>query len=305
MGPAFSQSWPAKPVRVVVPYPPGGATDITARLYAQLLQQKLGQTFLIDNKAGAGGEIGAELVSKSPADGYTVLFGAIGSLAIHASLPEKKSPYNLATAFTGVSMGSSVPLAIAVRATLPVNSLAELLALLKSKPGSLSFGSAGDGSTQHLTGEYFQQATGTRLVHVPYKGSGPAVNDLMGGQIDLVFETLPALAAQVGGGRLKILAVTSSSRSPLLPQIATLDELGVKGFSVSTLYGVLAPRGTPKDVIDKLSMEMQAIGRTPSAMATMQKQGAELKTSTPEETDALIKGEVEKWARVIKSTTRT
>ncbi len=297
-GSAAAQSWPSKPIRVIVPYPPGGATDITARVYGKYLQDALGQTVVIENKAGAGGELGAEFVAKAPADGYIFLFGAIGSLAIHAVIPTQRPGYELSKAFVGVSMGSSVPLALAIKSGLPADSLKGLLELAKAKPNSLNYGSAGNGSTQHLTTEYFKQRTGIGMLHVPYRGSAPAITDLLGGQIDLVIETLPALSPHITNPRIRVLAVTTAKRTALLPQVPTLDELGVKGFDVSTLYGVLAPTGTPKAVIDRLSAEMQKIARMPEVQATLAQQGADAVASTPQETDALIKGEVEKWAKV-------
>ena len=299
-GNVVAQSWPSKPVRVIVPYPPGGATDITARIYANQLQQSLGQSFVIDNKAGAGGEIGADAAAKSASDGYTLLLGAIGSLAIHAAVPSQKPPYDLQKDLRGISLGSSVPLAIAVRENLPVSNIKELIALSKAKPGSLTYGSAGNGSTQHMTGEYFKQLSGASLVHVPYKGSGPAINDLLGGQIDVVFETLPALSAQISSGKLKILAVTSANRSTLLPEIPTLKEVGINNFEVVTYYGLLAPADTPKIIIDRISKAMQDASKKPETQDFLKKQGAEAISSSPEKTDLIIKEETEKWARVAK-----
>jgi tripartite-type tricarboxylate transporter receptor subunit TctC len=297
---ALSQTWPNKPVKVIVPYPPGGATDITARIYANQLQQLLGQSFVIENKAGAGGEIGADAVAKSASDGYTLLLGAIGSLTIHAAVPSQKPPYDLQKDLRGVSLGSSVSLAVAVRSSLPVTNIKELIALSTSKPDTLTYGSAGNGSTQHMTGEYFKQVSGASLVHVPYKGSGPAINDLLGGQIDVVFETLPALSAQINSGKLKILAVTSASRSPLLPEVPTLKEAGLNKFEVVTYYGMLAPAATPKIIIDRISIAMQDAANKKETQDFLKKQGAEAITSSPEKTDAIIREETEKWARVAK-----
>lgn len=297
---AFAQAWPSQPIRMVVPYPPGGANDITARIYAQYLPKLLGQPVVIENKAGAGGEIGSLSVAKAPADGYTLLFAAIGSLAIHAAIPTQRPAYELDKAFSGVSMGAGVALAVAVRADLPIDSYPAFVALAKSKPEGLTFGSAGNGSTQHMTGEYYRQRAGINLVHVPYKGSAPAISDLMGGQIDMVFETMPALSSQLGGGKMKMLAVTSAKRSPMLPQTPTLEELGLKGFEVTTLYGMLVPKATPKDIVNKLSAAMQTIGRMSEVQALMAKQGAEPVTSSPEETDTMIAREVAKWTEVAK-----
>lgn len=299
-GSLFAQQWPVKPVRLVVPYPPGGATDITARVYAQYLSRALGQTFIIDNKAGAGGEIGAAAVAGSAPDGYSLLLGAIGSLAIHAVIPTQKPPYDLMAAFTGVSMGSTVPLAIAVRADLPAATIGALVSAAKADAKGLTYGSAGNGSTQHMTGEYFQQAAGIKLMHAAYKGSGPAVSDLLGGQIDMVFETLPALASQLTSGKIRILAVTGNSRSEMLPGTPTLKESGFPDFEVTTYYGLLAPRGTPAAIIDQLSKAMQAVAQLPEVKKTLEKQGAAAYATSAETTNALIKSEVEKWARVQK-----
>jgi tripartite-type tricarboxylate transporter receptor subunit TctC len=296
--PALAEPWPAKSIRVVAPYPPGGATDITARIYGRHLQESLGQPVVIENRAGAGGELGAEFVARAAPDGYTLLFGAIGSLAIHAVIPSQRPPYALFAAFVGVSMRSSVPLAVAVRDTLGVSSLEELLAMARARPGSLTYGSAGNGSTQHLTGEHFKQRAEVDLLHVPYRGSGPAVNDLLGGQIDLAFDTLPALSPAIPSGRIRLLAVTSAARAPMMAETPTLDELGLKGFDVSTLYGLLAPRGTPGEIVERLSHAMQDIARMPEVRTQLASQGAEAIASTPAETDALIRREVNKWSEV-------
>lgn len=300
VSPLRAQAWPSQALRLVVPYPPGGATDIVARIYGQALPPLLKQAVVIENKAGAGGEIGAEWVARAPADGHTLLFGAIGSLAIHAAIPSQRPAYELGKAFSGVSIGASVALALVVRQTLAVDSLAALIELAKAQPGRLSYGSAGNGSAQHMTVEYFKQRTAVDLVHVPYKGSAPAIGDLLGGQIDMVIDTLPALTAQLANPRLKVLAVTSLRRSPSLPQTPTMDELEVKGFDVSTLYGLLAPRATPRAVVDQLSTAMRQLGARPDIQAQMLRQGADVRTSTPQETDAIVRGEVEKWTAVAR-----
>jgi tripartite-type tricarboxylate transporter receptor subunit TctC len=299
-GPSFAQAWPAKPIKMIVPYPPGGANDITARIYSQHLGAALGQSIVVDNRAGAGGEIGAEAAAKAAGDGYTLLFAAIGSLTIHAVAATQK-PYDLRTDLLPVSMGAGVPLALAVRASLPVNNVKEFLDYARTQKQPLSYGSAGNGSTQHMTGEYFKQAANVNLVHVPYKGSGPAMTDLLGGQIDLVFETLPALSAHYTNPKIKILAVTSGTRSGMLPELATLRESGVPDFDVTTYYGLFAPKGTPRAIVEQVSAAMQAAAKKPELLAAMSKAGADAVTTTPERMDAMVKGEIDKWARVQKT----
>jgi tripartite-type tricarboxylate transporter receptor subunit TctC len=300
--PALSQAWPTRPVKLIVPYPPGGANDIIARLYAQELQAALGQTFVVDNRAGAGGEIGAEAAARSTPDGYSLLFAAIGSLTIHAVLPAAQKPgYDLKTDLLPVSMGAGVPLAIAVRASLPVSSVKEFLDYARAQKQSVSYGSAGNGSTQHMTGEYFKSVTGIPMLHVAYKGSGPALTDLLGGQIDMVFETLPALSAHFTNPKIKILAVTGAARSELLPETPTLRDSGVPGFEVTTYYGLLAPKGTPKAIVEQVSAAMQAIAQKPQMQAALNKQGAVAVATTPARMEAMIQAEIEKWARVQQS----
>jgi len=299
-GQVFAQAWPARPIKMIVPYPPGGANDITARIYGQHLGTALGQSIVIDNRAGAGGEIGAEAAAKSAGDGYTLLFAAIGSLTIHSVAAVNKA-YDLKTDLVPVSMGAGVPLALAVRATLPVSNVKEFLQYARAQKQPLSYGSAGNGSTQHMTGEYFKQATGIDLVHVAYKGSGPAMTDLLGGQIDVVFETLPALSAHYTNPKIKILAVTSAARSSTLPDLPTLQEAGVPDFDVTTYYGLLAPKGTPKPIVDQVSAAMQAVAKKPELLAAMSKAGADAITTTPERMEAMVKGEIEKWGRVQKT----
>jgi tripartite-type tricarboxylate transporter receptor subunit TctC len=299
-GTALAQAWPARPIRMIVPYPPGGANDITARIYGQFLGTALGQSIVIENRAGAGGEIGAEAAAKASGDGYTLLYAAIGSLTIHAVAALNK-PYDLKTDLLPVSMGASVPLALAVRASLPVKNVKEFIEYARAQKNALTYGSAGNGSTQHMTGEYFKIAAGVELVHVPYKGSGPAMTDLLGGQIDAVFETLPALSAHYTNPKIKILAVTSAARSGMLPELPTLREGGVADFDVTTYYGLLAPKGTPKAIVDQVSAAMQAVAKKPELISAMSKAGADTIATTPERMDAMIKGEVEKWARVQKT----
>jgi tripartite-type tricarboxylate transporter receptor subunit TctC len=298
-GPAQAQAWPSKPVRMVVPFPPGGATDAAARIYAQHLGDFLGQGVVVENKAGAGGEIGAEYVAKSAPDGYTLLMGAVGSHAIHAAMPDKPG-YDFATAFVGVSMATSMPMAVAVNSKVPATNVQELIALAKSKPGTITFGSAGPGTSQHMAGELFQVVTGTRLMHVPYRGSGPAITDLLGGQIDMVIETLPALLPQVASGKIRLLGVTTATRATALPDLPTLMEQGVKDYSVATAYALLAPAGTPPDVIDKLSAGMQKAAAMASVQQAALKLGADAVATSPADTSRVLKQEVARWADVVR-----
>ncbi|HCW21663.1 MULTISPECIES: Bug family tripartite tricarboxylate transporter substrate binding protein [unclassified Achromobacter] len=297
--PVLAQTWPSKPVRMVVPFPPGGATDAAARIYAQHLGDFLGQGVVVENKAGAGGEIGAEYVAKSVPDGYTLLMGAVGSHAIHAAMPDKPG-YDFATAFVGVSMATSMPMAVAVNSKVPATNVQELIALAKSKPGTITFGSAGPGTSQHMAGELFQVVTGTRLMHVPYRGSGPAITDLLGGQIDMVIETLPALLPQVASGKIRLLGVTTSTRATALPDLPTLMEQGVKDYSVATTYALLAPAGTPPAVVEKLSAGMQKAAAMASVQQAALKLGADAVATSPADTSRVLKQEVARWADVVR-----
>ncbi len=297
--PTLAQTWPNKPVRMVVPFPPGGATDAAARIYAQQLGDFLGQSVVVENKAGAGGEIGAEYVAKSAPDGYTLLMGALGSHAIHAALPDKPG-YDFGTAFVGVSMATSMPMALAVNSKIAANNVQELIALAKRQPGTLTFGSAGPGTSQHMAGELFQALTGTRLMHVPYRGSGPAITDLLGGQIDLVFETLPALLPQVASGKIRLLGVTTAKRATALPELPTLMEQGVKGYSVATAYALLAPAGTPAAIVERLSAGMQRAAALPAVREAALKLGADAVGSTPADTDVVVRQEVARWGEVVR-----
>ena len=299
--PVHAAEWPDRPVRMIVPYPPGGATDVAARLYAQHMGEVLKQTVVVENKAGAGGEVGAEMVARAAPDGYTVLMGALGSLAINASLLDKQN-YSFIKDFKGVSVAITLPMALAVNEAVPAKSVQELIALAKSRPGKLTMGSAGTGSSQHMAGELFKQITGTDILHVPYRGSGPAVTDLLGGQIDMVIDTLPALLPQMASGKIRILGVTSEKRAPALPDAKTLAEQGVTGYAVSTTYALIAPAGVPQPVIDKLSDAMQKAGALPQLREGADKLGAQATPTTPAQTDRVMAQEVEKWGAVVKRT---
>lgn len=298
-GGVSAQSWPVKPVRLIVPYPPGGATDFSARIYADHLTKIYGKAFVVENKAGAAGAIGAQYVANSTPDGYTLLLDAVGSDAINSLVASKRPSYRFPDAFEGISMATSTPLAVAVTSSLPVKTIQELVALAKSRPGVLTYGSAGVGSSQHMTAEKFQMDSGTKLLHVPYKGSGPAVSDLLGGQIDIVFDTLPTLLPQINSGKLRFLGVTTQKRAPSLAGLQTLQEQGIDGFDISTRYALLAPKGTPKEIVEGLSTEMQNIGRMADVRKSLAAQGAQAYTTTPHETDLALKKEVAMWSGVV------
>ena len=268
------------------------------RIYAQHLGDYLGQSVVVENKAGAGGEIGAEYVAKSAPDGYTLLMGAVGSHAIHAAMPDKPG-YDFGTAFVGVSMATSMPMALAVNSKVPARNVQELIALAKAKPGSITYGSAGPGTSQHMAGELFQVVTGTRLMHVPYRGSGPAITDLLGGQIDMVIETLPALLPQAASGKIRLLAVTTPTRAAALPELPTLIEQGVKDYSVATTYALLAPAGTPAAIVDKLGRHAKAAAME-SVKQAAQKLGADAVATSPADTRRMLQQETARWAEVVR-----
>ncbi len=298
---AAAGSWPASPVRMIVPYPPGGATDFSARVYGAELGKILGQPVVVENKAGAAGEIGAQFAASAQPDGYTLLLGALGSLAINSLLPSKKQQYEFPTAFEGISLATSTPLALVVRTGLPVNNVQELIALAKKNKGQLTYGSAGYGSSQHMVGEKFQLATGIKLLHVPYKGSGPALQDLMGGQVDMVFETMPALMGNVKSEKLRFIGVTTKERAKSLPRIATLHEQGVTNFDINTRYVLLAPKGTPKEILSKLSDAMKQAAQVAAVQDAMAGQGALAVPSSPGDTDSALSAEVAIWADVVSN----
>jgi tripartite-type tricarboxylate transporter receptor subunit TctC len=297
--PAQAQNYPSKPIRYVVPFPPGGTTDIISRLIAQKLTESLGQPVIVENKAGAGGVVGTDSVAKALPDGYTILMGASGPIAISPSLL-KNIPYDPIKDFAPITTVAVVPTMLVVNPSVPANSVRELIALAKARPGRLSFASTGNGATPHMAGELFKLATNTDILHVPYKGSSPAVNDLIGGQTSMMFEQITAVLPHVKSGRLRALGVGGLRRSSALPDMPTISEAGVPGFDVSSFFGVLAPSGTPAAIVSKLNAEIVRILSTPEMREKLTAQGAEPETSTPEQFAARIKAEIEKWAEVIR-----
>jgi tripartite-type tricarboxylate transporter receptor subunit TctC len=299
-GPVVGQgAFPSKPIKLIVPYPPGGGADIFARTLSQKLGENLGQSIIVDNKAGANGIIGTDMVAKSAPDGYTLVMGNIGPNAINQAI-YPALPYDCIKDFAPVALTGYTAHILAVNNTIPVSNVAELIALAKAQPGKLTYASSGIGGSPHLAGELFKLMTGTNLVHVPYKGASPGNTDLIAGQVDLTFNTLPPLLPFVKTGKIKALAVTGSKRASALPDVPTIDESGVKGYDVTTWYGILAPAGTPPEIVAKLNAEIVKTLKTPEVYQKLQGQGFDVDTSTPEAFAALIRSEVDKWKKVAK-----
>jgi tripartite-type tricarboxylate transporter receptor subunit TctC len=293
------EAWPAKPLRIVVPFAAGGTSDVLARLIGEKLQASLKQTVLVENKAGAGGVIGADSVAKSPADGYTVLLGTIASHAINPAL-QPKMPYNATTDFAPVILLGSISNVLLVGATQPYKNVAELIAAAKARPGSLAFASAGQGSSQHMSGELFKLLAGAELTHIPYKGSAPAIQDVIGGQVPASFETVTVAAPHIQAGKVRALAVTSGKRSAALPDVPTLQEAGVAGFDVASWQAFYAPAGTPPAIVQRLNGEIARILAMPDVKARLDTLGLVHTPNSPEQFAAFGKAEITKWTQVVK-----
>jgi tripartite-type tricarboxylate transporter receptor subunit TctC len=298
--PAQAQAWPDKPVRLVVPYPPGGATDVIGRVLAQRLSGALGQQVVVDNRAGAAGSLGAGQVAKATPDGYTLLMGAMTSHAIGAALNPAGVPYDIEKSFAPVAIVGTVPLVFVVHPAVKASTLAELIALAKSAPGSLSIASAGNGSPQHLAAEMFKRTVGVDLLHVPYKGSGPAMTDLIGGQVQVMIETAPAAQPHIRSGKLRALATTTAQPVGTLPGVPTTAQAGLPGFEVSSMFGIAAPAGTPAAVIDRLSGALKGILAEAEVRDQLLAQGAIATWTTPDDAAKALRAEFAKWAKVIK-----
>jgi putative tricarboxylic transport membrane protein len=292
-------AYPDRAIRVIVPYPPGGNIDITARTITPGLSEQLGVQVVVDNRGGAGGTIGSEIAAKSAPDGYTMLLGSSGTLATGPFLYAKVG-FDPLKDFAYTSLVSVVPLVAEVNPAVPAKNVKELIALAKARPGRITMGSAGTGTSNHLTGEYFQNVTGTKLVHVPYKGSGPALVDLMGGQIDVMFDQLSSSIGYIQGGKLRALAVTTLKRASALPNVPTMDEAGLKGFEASTTTGILLPAATPKDIVQKVYASLIKVLRQPSTREHFTHIGADVLESTPEEFEKVMRSEIIKWGKVIR-----
>jgi tripartite-type tricarboxylate transporter receptor subunit TctC len=295
---AFAQGYPTKPAKVVVPYPPGGPTDIVARVVSQKLSEQMGQQFIVENRPGAGGNIGAEAVAKSPADGYTLLV-ATTAHAINPSL-FKSLGYNLVKDFAPISQLTSGPLVIVANPSLPAKNVKELIALAKAKPGTLNYASSGNGQSTHLSAELFGTMAGVKMNHIPYKGSAPALTDVMGGQASLMFDTMLSAMPQVKNGKLKAIAVTSAARSPAAPDVPTVAESGLPGYEAIAWNGLLAPAGTPPEVVNKLNAELKKALDAPDVKDRFSAQGFGAAWNTREAFAKFIQAELDKWAKVVK-----
>jgi len=298
---AHAQSYPVKPVRIIVPFGPGSTIDIMARTIAPKFSEALGQQFIIENRSGAGGAIGLEATAKSAKDGYTLVIGALGPLTVNPGL-YARTPFDPVKDFAPISLLATGPMIIVVHPSVPARSVKELIAVAKTRPGKLNYGSPGIGTTNHMAGELLNMAAGIKLVHVPYKGNAEALTDLLGGQLDIVFTGLPPAFAQIQAGRLRAIATTGTQRLPALPELQTIGEAGLPAASVSTWYGLLAAAGTPRDIIDRLNAETVKTMKNPEIAERFSSQGSDPVTTTADEFARIIRSDVTKWAKVIKAT---
>ena len=298
-GAAAAQQWPSKPIKWVVPFAPGGTTDILARTIGEKLSVTLGQPIIVDNKPGAGGGVGADQVAKSPADGYTIMGGTISTHAINASL-YSNLPYDPVRDFAPITLIVRVPNMLVVNPELPAKDVRELIALLKASPGKYSFASSGNGTSQHLSGELFKTMTGVEMQHIPYRGSPPALADVVGGQVAMTFDNITTAWPLVKGGKLRALAVTTAKRSPIAPDVPTLAESGLPGYEIGSWQGVFAPAGVSTEIVKRLNTEIVRIINAPDVRQKLVDMGAEPAPNTPEEFAAMVKAEVTKWADVVR-----
>ena len=294
------QSWPTKPVRMVIPFPPGGTTDILGRVAAQKLTEALGQQVVPDNRPGAAGNIGTELVAKAPPDGYMLLTAPGSTLTIHPSL-YPKLPFDPVKDFAPVTILAAVPNALVVHPSLPVRSVKDLIALARSRPDQLNYASTGAGQSTHLSMELFKTMAAVKLVHIAYKGSAPAITDLLGGHVPVMFDNMPSALPHVQAGKLRAIAVSTLKRSPVAPEIPTVAESGLPGFEVSVWFAVLAPAGTPREITDRLNRTLVKALQAQDTRERLATQGAEPIGNTPEQFTAQIKADLVKWAKVVKA----
>ncbi len=298
-GLATAQAYPAKPIRLIVPFPPGGGTDIAARTIANKLSDTVKWTFVVENKPGAGGNLGVEQAVKAPADGYTLVIGQTSNLAINPAL-YAKLPYDPLRDLSPVALIVSAPVVLVVAANSRYASLGDLLAAAKRDPGGVTFASPGNGTVSHLAGELLQRAAGVKLTHVPYKGASQALTDTLGGQVQSFMSSVPSALSQIKGGRLRAIAVTSAKRAPELPEVSTIAESGYKGFEASTWYGLLAPAGTPVPIIARLNAEVNRALGTPEVRERLAAEGGEVLGGSLEQFASFLKAEHAKWGRVVQ-----
>jgi tripartite-type tricarboxylate transporter receptor subunit TctC len=299
-GLAAAQQYPAKPVRIIVGFAPGGGTDTVARVLGQKLSEWWGQQVIVENRAGATGTIGADVVAKAPPDGYTLLMGHVNSNAIAPSV-FKKLPYNALKDFTTIGYVGYVPNVLTVHPSVPAKSVKELVALAKAHPNELTYASSGVGSTQHLAGEKFTLDTGTKMIHVPYKGSGQAIVDLVGGQVSLNFDTMPPVLEHIKSGKLRALAVTTPKRAEGLPDVPTLAETGLKGFDMTNWYGVMGPAGMSRELVTRINADINKALQEPVVRRRLVEVGTEITLMSPEQFDAFVKAEITKYAQLVKA----
>jgi tripartite-type tricarboxylate transporter receptor subunit TctC len=298
--PAHAQSYPNRAITLVIPFAPGGSTSIVGRGIADKMSELLGEKVVVDNRPGAGGTVGTKAVAKSDPDGYTLLLGYTGTFAIGPSL-YKNVGYDPRKDFAPIGLIGNAPNSLVVHPSFPAKTIAELIAYAKANPGKVNFGSAGAGTASHITGEYFGTAAGIKLVHIPYKGTGPALTDLLGGHIPMAFAPIPASHANVSAGTLRALAVTSTTRSSLMPEVPTISESALPGFDASLYYGLVAPAGTPRPIIDRLNKELRAALASDEVRKQLTQDGTELTPGTPEDYAAFIDKDEKKWSQLVKA----
>ena len=297
---AAAQNYPEKSIRLIIPYPPGGTTDILGRAIAQKLAEAFGQPVIPDNRAGAGGNVGSEIAAKSPPDGYTLLLAPVSPMAINVSLYGDKLKFNPEKDFTPLTLIAKVPLLLAVHPNVPARNVKQFIALAKARPGKLTYGSSGNGSSNHLTGEMFKSAAGIDMLHIPYKGGAPAAVALMSGELDMAVLQVPSAGVLVRAGRLRALAVSSLKRSIALPEVPTIAESGLPGFEATSWYCIVAPAGLPKPVVTRLHAELVKLLNSPEIRDRLVAEGAAVETTTPEELMTFVRSEIVRWSKAVK-----
>jgi tripartite-type tricarboxylate transporter receptor subunit TctC len=297
---ASAQTYPDKTIRFICPYAPGGTTDILTRALAQQLSASMKVSVVVDNRAGAGGNVGSEVAAKAPPDGYTILMAPVSPLAINPSLYGSKMPFNPQRDFTPLTLVAKVPLVIVTHPIVPAKNVKELIAIAKARPGKLTYGSSGNGSSNHLIGEMFKAAAGVNILHIPYKGTGPSLVALLSGDLDMIVGQIPSVLTHVKGNRVRALAISGAKRSPAMRDVPTLIESGLPGFDATSWYAVVAPAGLPKPITDRLHSELVKAINSNEVRVRLSDEGADIETTTPEGLAQFVRGEVDKWAKAVK-----